>query len=189
MRNKTIKCIDALLVTAGAIATTLLILLVLLVSYNVIARYLFSASSIALEELSWHFYAAIFLLAIPYAVHTGSHVRIDLIYEGRTQSYKRMIEIIGTLFFMFPFALVTAFYGAEFTFQALAYGEWPSSIQAAWQQFNTDGFGEKSQDPGGLNYRFIIKSVIPISAFLLFLSGVSGLLKLSAKPLDSESTS
>lgn len=189
MRNKTIKCIDALLVTAGAIATMLLILLVLLVSYNVIARYWFSASSIALEELSWHFYAAIFLLAIPYAVHTGSHVRIDLIYEGRSQAYKRWIEIIGTLLFMFPFALVTAYYGFQFTAQAVSYGEFPSSVESAWHQFTTDGFGEKSQDPGGLNNRFVIKSVIPISAFLLFLSGISSLLKLSVTPIDAESKS
>ena len=184
MRNLIIKCIDSLLIAAGAIATILLMLLVVLVSYNVIARYSFNASSIAMEELSWHFYAAIFLLAIPYAVHTHSHVRIDLIYEGRSKAYKRWIDIIGTLCFMFPFALVTAYYGFQFTAQSISYGEMPATLQAAWQQFSTVGIGEKSQDPGGLNNRFIIKGVIPLSAFLLFLSGVSKLLKLSADQSD-----
>jgi TRAP-type mannitol/chloroaromatic compound transport system permease small subunit len=32
--------------------------------------------------------------------------------------------------------------------------------------------GEKSGDPGGLYYRFIIKSIIPLSFILVIISGV-----------------
>ena len=171
MRHVIIKSIDATLKAAGALATLLLILLVGVISYNVIGRYFFSASSIGLEELGWHFYAAIFLLAIPYAVHTDSHVRIDLIYEGRSTAYKRRINIIGTCLFLLPFALITLWYGVVFTLQAISYGEIPGTPLAFLQQMFSTGIGEKSQDPGGLNNRFIIKGVIPLSAFLLFLSG------------------
>lgn len=146
-------------------------------SATVITRYLLNVSSIGLEELGWHFYAAMFLLAIPYAAHTGSHVRIDLIYEGRSEKYKRFIGLVGTLVFMFPFALITLYYGWEFAAQAVSYGPPAESVSALWEQFLTTGIGEKSQDPGGLNNRFIIKAVIPLSAFLLFLAGVSKILK------------
>ncbi len=179
MRQSIIKIIDAILIAAGAVATLLLISLVAVVSYNVIARYLFDASSIGIEELGWHFYAAMFLLAIPYAVHSDSHVRIDLIHEGRSAEYKRKVEILGTVLFLFPFALVTLYFGWEFAFQSLSYGVIPESVADFFQQLATTGIGEKSQDPGGLNNRFIIKGVIPLSAFLLFLAGISKILKLT----------
>ena len=64
MLDRLIKNIGRLQTTLGAIASLLLITLVLMMAYNVVARYAFSASSLGLEELSWHFYAAIFLLGI-----------------------------------------------------------------------------------------------------------------------------
>ncbi len=179
MRQNIIKTIDALLMLAGAVATMMLIALVVVVSYNVIARYLFDASSIGLEEFGWHFYAATFLLAIPYAVHTDSHVRIDLLYEGRSAEYKRRVNIIGTIVFLLPFAAVTTYYGWIFAAQSMSYGTIPDSPAALWNQLITTGIGEKSQDPGGLNNRFIIKGVIPLSGFLLLLAGVSKILKAS----------
>ena len=178
MRKQVIQIIEVALKAAGVLATILLFLLICVVAYNVIARYLFNASSIGLEELGWHLYAAVFLLAIPYAVYTDSHVRIDLIYEGRSDQYS-IIGIAGAIIFMIPFALVTLYYGWIFAAQAMSYGPQPESIGDFWNQFITDGIGEKSQDPGGLNNRFIIKSVIPISAFLLFLAGVCNILKLT----------
>lgn len=176
IRNRSIKIIEYMLRASGILATFLLISLVAIVSYNVVARYLFNASSIGAEELGWHLYAAVFLLAIPYAVYTDSHVRIDLFYEGRTESYKRIIGICGSLVFLLPFALVTLYYGWVFTAQALSYGNLPDSLFGIWQQLIGEGIGEKSQDPGGLTNRFIIKAVIPISAFLLFLAGIRNIL-------------
>jgi TRAP-type mannitol/chloroaromatic compound transport system permease small subunit len=179
MRKYLIRIIELLLQAAGMIATTLLLLLVAVVAYNVVARYFFSASSIGLEELGWHLYATVFLLAIPYAVYTDSHVRIDLIYEGRSPRYKKQVGIAGAILFMMPFALVTFYYGVDFTAQAFAYGTHADTLPGLWEQFFTDGIGEKSQDPGGLNNRFVVKSVIPVSALLLFLAGIRNLLQLT----------
>jgi len=39
------------------------------------------------------------------------------------------------------------------------------------------GIGEKSQDPGGLNNRWFIKGVIPLSFVLLFLAGIAHALR------------
>ena len=179
MRRRTIQFIEFLLRATGVVATALLMILVGIVAYNVVARYLFSASSIGLEELGWHLYAAVFLLAIPYAVYTDSHVRIDLIYESRSDAYKRFIGIAGAVVFVLPFAMVTLYYGTVFTSQAISYGYHADSIVGLWNQFWIEGIGEKSQDPGGLNNRFVIKSVIPVSAFLLFLAGICSILKLT----------
>ena len=189
MRIRTIRIIEFLLRASGILATVLLITLVAVVSYNVIARYLLNASSIGLEELGWHLYAAVFLLAIPYAVYTDSHVRIDLIYESRSPAYKRFIGIVGSIVFLLPFALVTLYYSWIFTSQAFSYGELPDSLSGIWRQLiSKDGIGEKSQDPGGLTNRFIIKAVIPISAFLLFLAGIRNILTLLDSGIDEASS-
>ena len=45
---------------------------------------------------------------------------------------------------------------------------------------------ESSVDPGGLPYRFIIKSTIPIGISLLLLQGISELLKSLLIILDNE---
>jgi len=173
MLRKLEATINFVLDTTGKIATLLLIILVGIIAYNVINRYAFNQSSIALDELSWHLYSAIFLLGISYAVRTGSHVRVDLIYDSRLPKTKLIIDIVGTVLLMLPFAAIMIYHGTVFAKESYSFGPHASSIAALFEQFMTTGIGERSQDPGGLNNRFIIKSVIPLAFFLTFLSGIS----------------
>ncbi len=161
----------------GAIASGLLILLVLMMCYNVIARYAFSASSIGLEELTWHAYAAIFLLGIPYALQSGSHVRMDLLFEKMSRRNQQRIDLFGTAFFLIPTCCVVIWAGWNFTLAAYQLGSQPDSIGAFFTQLVGTGIGEKSQDPGGLLNRWIIKGVIPLSFFFLLLSAISTLME------------
>jgi len=161
----------------GNIASLLLILLVLIMAFNVGARYAFSASSIGLEELSWHLYAAIFLLGIPYALKSGSHVRVDLFYERFSPKTQAIIDLVGTLVFLIPTCAVVCWAGWHFTLSAYQLGGQPSSITDFFNQLVTNGIGEKSQDPGGLLNRWIIKGVVPLSFFFLLTAAVAFLLE------------
>ena len=172
MLNKSIKLIDRIQTILGAIASILLIGLVLLIVYNVIARYAFSASSLGLEELTWHFYAAIFLLGIPYALRSDSHVRVDLIFEKLSPKTQAIIDLTGTLLFLIPSCLIIAWTGWNFTVSAYQFGVQPDSISAFFNQITSTGIGEKSQDSGGLLNRWIIKGVIPLSFCCLLLAGI-----------------
>ena len=172
MLNKSIKLIDRIQTILGAIASILLIGLVLLMVYNVIARYAFSASSLGLEELTWHFYAAIFLLGIPYALRSDSHVRVDLIFEKLSPKTQAIIDLTGTLLFLIPSCLIIAWTGWNFTVSAYQFGVQPDSISAFFNQITSTGIGEKSQDSGGLLNRWIIKGVIPLSFCCLLLAGI-----------------
>lgn len=161
----------------GAIASSLLILLVLLMCFNVIARYAFSASSIGLEELSWHAYAAIFLLGIPYALLSGSHVRVDLIFEKMSLRNQQLVDLVGTSLFLIPTCIVVIFTGWNFTSAAYQLGAQPDSISAFFSQLVSTGIGERSQDPGGLLNRWIIKGVIPLSFFFLLMAALAALME------------
>ncbi len=141
----------------GWLSATLFLLLVVNVSYDVIARYLFSSVSIALQEMEWHLFSAVFLLGVPYALRAGGHVRVDLIYERLNHRAQAIIDLLGTLLFLLPFCLLVFWYGIDFAKESYA-------------------LGESSGDPGGLAYRWIIKSMIPISFLAMAISGIGLLL-------------
>ncbi|NND00632.1 MAG: TRAP transporter small permease subunit, partial [Gammaproteobacteria bacterium] len=106
MLRKVEKHLDRLMDWLGNIAAAMLLILVLIIAWNVIARYVFSSSSLGLEELSWHLYAATFLLGIPFALKSGSHVRVDLFYENFKPRTQALIDLIGSVLFLIPTCLV-----------------------------------------------------------------------------------
>ena len=173
MLNTFVKRIGQLQTALGAITAFLLICLVLVMAFNVIARYAFSASSIGLEELSWHIYAALFLLGIPYALKSDTHVRVDLLFEKFSNKTQALIDLIGTLIFLIPTCVVIIWAGWNFTAAAYQLGVQPDSIGAFFNQLASTGIGEKSQDPGGLLNRWIIKGVIPLSFLCLLLAALA----------------
>ena len=175
--NKFVGISAKLMNWLGNIASLLLILLVLIMAFNVGARYLFNASSIGLEELSWHIYAAIFLLGIPYAMKSGSHVRVDLFYERFSAKNQALVDLIGTVLFLIPTCLVICWAGWNFTLAAYQLGEQPTGVAEFFNQLVTTGIGEKSQDPGGLLNRWIIKGVIPFSFLCLLAAAVAMLIE------------
>lgn len=167
--------INRLMDWVGVLASALLILLVVVITFNVANRYLFNISGIGIgfEELAWHFYAASFLLGIPYALRTSSHVRVDLIFENLSLRTQAIIDLVGTLIFLIPLCLVVIWSGWAFAIEAWGLGSRPDEIGALIKQIINTGIGEKSQDPGGLLNRWIIKGVIPFSFFLLLLAAFS----------------
>ncbi|USH03586.1 TRAP transporter small permease subunit [Grimontia kaedaensis] len=138
----------------GWIASTLFLLLVINVFYNVVMRYVFNQVSIGSQELEWHLFSAVFLLGIPYALKTGGHVRIDVFYERWPQKIQAVINLLGCLILLLPFSFLIFYFGLDFT-------------REAYQ------LGEGSGDPGGLPHRWVIKGMIPVSFLFLFLIGIS----------------
>jgi TRAP-type mannitol/chloroaromatic compound transport system permease small subunit len=141
----------------GMIAAILLILLLLNVFYDVIMRYMFNDVSIGMQELEWHLYSTMFLLGVSYSLRHNGHVRVDLIYERRSSKTRAWIDILGVLVFLLPFTILVGYYGIGFA-------------QEAYE------LNEQSGDPGGLPYRWIIKSLIPFAFFSVAVSGLGMLL-------------
>lgn len=141
---------------AGGLAAILSFLLVLLVSIDVIARYLFNSGSVAAQEVEWHIFALIFLLAAGYTLKENEHVKIDVIYTRFSNRKKALINILGVIFFLFPFCLFVIYYSIDFFLVSLE-------------------FNEASSDPGGLPARYILKLFIPIGFLLLLMQGITTL--------------
>lgn len=170
--------INKLMDWMGAIAASMLIVLVVVIGFNVANRYFFKFSSvgIGLEELSWHLYAASFLIGIPFALRSGSHVRVDLIYDNLSLKTQAIIDVVGSVVFLIPFCLIVIWGGWLFTAEAWGLGSRPDEIGALLKQLVSTGIGEKSQDPGGLLNRWIIKGVIPFSFLMLLVASFAFLI-------------
>ncbi|ELV8753617.1 TRAP transporter small permease subunit [Vibrio vulnificus] len=141
----------------GWLSSVLFILLLANVVYDVVMRYVFNDVSIAFQEMEWYLFSAVFLLGIPFALKSGGHVRVDLFYERLSHRAQAIIDLLGTIFFLFPFCLLVAWFGIDFAKESYA-------------------LGETSGDPGGLPYRWVIKAIIPLSFLFMAISGVGLLL-------------
>ena len=145
---------DSIVEWTGKVASWLTAFLVLLICYDVIMRYLFNHSSIAIYELEWHIFALIFLLGAAYTLKHDRHVRVDVFYSRfskRTQTY---INLIGTLLLLFPLCWILITEGFDFV-------------------ANSFRLLESSPDPGGLPARYLIKMSIPIGFALLLMQAIS----------------
>ncbi|MCP3669406.1 MAG: TRAP transporter small permease subunit [Gammaproteobacteria bacterium] len=141
----------------GRIAGVLLVILLFNVFYDVIMRYMFNDVSIGMQELEWHLYSTIFLLGVSYSIRHDGHVRVDLIYERLGVKKQGWVDLIGSIIFLLPFTLLVFYYGLNF-------------VAESWDM------SEQSGDPGGLLYRWAIKSMIPIAFMSMAISGVGMIL-------------
>lgn len=150
--------LDAVSESTGRAVSWLIAVLVLLVCYDVAMRYLFRAGSVALQELEWHLFALVFLLAAAYTLKYNEHVRVDIVYQRLHPRVRAWIDVFGAAVFLLPFSALIIYSSWSFVADAFVYNE-------------------ASSDPGGLPYRFIIKAAIPIGFALLMVQGVAGLLR------------
>ncbi|RMG23017.1 MAG: TRAP transporter small permease subunit [Bacteroidetes bacterium] len=152
------RYIDKLIEYLGKGTSWLAGLLVVLVCYNVMMRYVFNSSKIYLTELEWHIFAAMFLLGAAYALQHEKHVRVDVFYSRFSPKTKAWVNLLGTLLFLIPFCLmviVTSFRFARNSFL----------------------MREGSPDPAGLPALYVIKFTITLGFFFLLLQAISLLLK------------
>jgi len=143
---------------SGYLAAILVVILSLLVAYDAVMRYLFSAGSIALQEIEWHLFDVIFLLGLTYALKHDKHVRVDIFFERYGQDMRAIVQILSMLLLVMPFSLLFLNDALDMTYQ--------SYIQQ-----------EVSSDPGGLTHRWLIKAMLAFAFVLLILQALSEVLK------------
>ena len=103
--EKFLRFNDRIQEAAGGISAFLSVLLVLLVSIDVIARYLFNSGSVAAQELEWHIFALIFILTAGYTLKHDEHVKIDVLYSRFSPKKQALVNILGVIFLLIPFCL------------------------------------------------------------------------------------
>lgn len=158
MSNDTLLKIDAnvtrLLSAIAWAVGWLFIAMIAILMFDVITRRFLVLASLAVQELEWHFHTALFTLAIGYAYVRNAHIRIDIVRDRLDERRRAWIELIGIACFLVPYVAVILYFSTGY----------------AWGAFERL---EGSRMPGGLPYRFIIKSTLPIGLLLLGLAGAA----------------
>ena len=86
----------------GAIAAVLVIVLVVLMLYDVVLRYVLNAPTEWGNDLNTWLMGSSFVLSIAYAMSTDSHVRVDLLYDRRTRRHIRWFDLVGLTVIVLP---------------------------------------------------------------------------------------
>ena len=135
------------------------VVLLAVIVCNVVLRYALSEGRIEFEEIQWHLYSVGFMLGLSYALQHDAHVRVDVLHERLQPTTRAWIDLYGIMLFLMPFIAMMMIYGVPFVADSFATGEVSSS-------------------PGGLPYRWAIKSVLLIGFGLLGVAAFSRLTRL-----------
>ena len=146
--------IDSLNTQIGRAAAWLVLVVVLLQFALVVARYLFGLGSLWLSETVIYAHATLFLLAGAWTLSVGAHLRVDIFYADASLRAKAVIDLIGAVLLLLPFALV------------LLWLSWPY-VKRSWAIL------EHSQEASGLPLVFVLKTLIPLFAVLMALQGLA----------------
>ncbi|KFL36321.1 hypothetical protein N788_05360 [Arenimonas donghaensis DSM 18148 = HO3-R19] len=162
MTAPALRWADAISELAGRLAALMAIALVGLVFGLVVARYGLGLGSVAAQEAVLWLHAAIFLLGLAYALRHGAHVRVDVFSQRWSPRAQAWVEVVAGLLLLLPFCLFMLAMSWDY-------------VAASWSA------REGSRDPGGLPGWYLVKALLPVSALLLMLQGVAGILRALAR--------
>jgi TRAP-type mannitol/chloroaromatic compound transport system permease small subunit len=155
------RLLDGVVTFISIFAHASWMMLIAVILANVVMRYVLGGSLVALEELQWHLYAFGFMVGLSYTLVHDQHVRVDVLAEKWGPRLRAKIEIAAMLVLVIPFAAIILYDSFSFI---------EFSIR----------LNEKSRSPGGLPYRWIIKSVIPLAMGLLILAALARMARMIA---------
>ncbi len=149
--------LEKISVFSGQAVSWLALLMVLTTFSIVVLRYGFGLGWIAMQESVIYMYALVFLIGIPYTLKHDGHVRVDIFYCNISPRKKAWVNLLGTIFLLFPMAFFIAWISWDY-------------VATSW------ALKEQSGEAGGLPGVYLLKSSILIMTLLLFIQGLSQLL-------------
>jgi TRAP-type mannitol/chloroaromatic compound transport system permease small subunit len=154
---KVSRVIDAINFRIGKTLSWLILAAVLVSAVNAVIRKLFDISSNSWLELQWVLFGTVFLLCSPWTLQANEHIRIDIVNNMLPKRARDIIDVVGHAFFLLPITIVMIITSVPFFLRSYA-------------------LNEQSMNAGGLP-QWPAKSLILIGFFLLFLQGISELIK------------
>ena len=155
---RTIASIDKATEILGYAVALLLIPLVLAGTAEVFMRYFLRQPTAWAADVTVMSYGALFMLGAAYALRRGAHVRTDMLWDKFSDRTKGIIDSVAFVVFFFPTMLILL----VMSFDDFLYG---------WE------IDERSSLGSWQPIIWPLRGVIPLTALLLMIQGVSELLK------------
>ena len=140
----------------------LLIIMAAVTCFDVIARKTgIPVPLTKLQELEWHFHAALFSLWMGYGYVTNAHPRVDSFTENMTLRRRAWMELAGCVLFALPYVALVSYHSLSFVASSYA-------------------LAEQSDSTVGLRYRWAIKGIYAAGLWLVVLGILSVMLRVLA---------
>lgn len=156
--STTIVAIDIFSLWVGRAVAWLTLPLMLVMVYEVMARYLFTAPTVWAYDLSRMLYGATFMLGAAYALSKGVHIRSDFLYRRWSVKTQGRVDTALYLICYFPSLLIFLWVSSEW----------------AWLSVSRS---ERGTDTAWMPLLGPLKSCVPIGIVFLLIQGVSETLK------------
>ena len=150
--------IDIINDRVGRSVAWLTISMVVVTCVVVVARYLFGAGSIALQESVMYMHGAVVMLAIAFTLKEKGHVRVDVLHERFSEKNRALIDMLGCVCFLLPVSTFIFWTSLDY-------------VSFSWS------LSESSAQPGGLPGVYLLKTLIPAMAGLLMIQGFAELVR------------
>ena len=185
-----VRGLETMANTIGRVAAWAGLLMVLQQIIIVFMQRIFSAAEISFGfgkaltfDVSWWseelklYNALVVTLCCSYTFVQGGHVRVDLVYSAVSHRTKRIIDMIGSMIFMAPVALITWMYGWYFLWRHLVVPNPSASdtldrllAKSRALRWNVEAIGFS---PNGFNAYFLFKVLLVTFAALVFLQAIA----------------
>jgi TRAP-type mannitol/chloroaromatic compound transport system permease small subunit len=149
--------IDAMNAWLGRRLSWLILAAVFVSAANATVRKIFDTSSNSWLELQWVLFSIVFLLCSPWTLLDNEHIRIDIVNNLLPKRVRNTIDVVGHSLFLLPLTIIMVVTGVPFFLRSYE-------------------INEQSGNAGGLP-QWPAKSLVMIGFALLFLQGVSELIK------------
>lgn len=157
MQRKFLDFAKALNELNVAFCMALLIVIFFFQMCVVLLRYLYSIGHIQLQDAVSFSFAALCILAIPTAIRSNAHVRVDIFREYQSKETRRKFDCVAIIVFTIPLFCMTFWYA----FPLVAY---------SWSIL------EGSRETGGLPGFFLVLTALPIGCVFMLIQGLAILL-------------
>mgnify|MGYP001200176147 FL=1 len=141
----------------SALLTSMLLIMIAVLIIVILGRFLFAWGNIAIQEFVMYIHSTIFMLGICYVCKERSHVSIDIFSRNYSDSGKIKITLLFDFIFLIPFSVFMIYISFDM-------------VIASWNIL------EGSGEAGGLDYVYLLKTLIPLTGFLILLSCISNII-------------
>lgn len=165
------RALDAVVRAAGMAIAWLIVPMVGSLVWEVSARYLFNAPTTWAYDMTFMLYGTFFMVGSAWTLQRGGHIRTDSFYAGWTRRTRARVDLACYAVLFFPAIVIVGWLGAEYFWKSFQQGE--RIVTSPW-----------------LPIVWPFKFMIPLSALLLLLQGISECIKNWARAFgpDEEST-
>ena len=149
------RLLEVIALTSG----WLLVIMACVTTFDVVARkFGMQLPFTKLQELEWHFHAAIFSLWMGYCYTINAHPRVDTFTEHLTHRSRAWIELFGCAILALPYIALVAYNSIDFVVSSYK-------------------MNEQSDSTVGLTHRWVIKGIFAFGLWLVVLGILSVLLR------------